>query len=112
MPTTQDLFVVVGTPQHKTEHWRRTKNLVLGDIELHVVCVAPDGKVPHQSPVLLLLVLSDAPHDGRVISKLPDVTRLRVVAEVRGVQGEEERRQHSPLRSTSAADQSLLHDVL
>ncbi len=77
-----------------------------------MVCVVPDSKVPHQTPILLLSVIPDTPHDGSVICKLLNVTQLRVVAEVRGVQSEEKRGQYRPLGGSCAANYSVRCDFL
>ena len=74
--------------------------------------MASDNKVPHQAPVFLLFIIFDTPQDGRVICEPLDVTRIRVVAEVRCVWSEEEGGQHSPLKSSNAADHSVRPDVL
>lgn len=61
--------------------------------------VAQDSKVPHQTLSSLMLPTMV------VIYKRPDVTQLRIVPEVRAVQGEEKRGQHRALGCSGAADQ-------
>ena len=64
-------------------------SLVFRGVELQVVCVAPDDKVPHNAPELLLNIPPYASRHGPVISKPRNGTQLRVLTEARGVKGEE-----------------------
>ena len=74
--------------------------------------MTPESKVPHQTPILLLSVTPDASNNGCVVGVLLYVTQRRVVAKVRGVEGEEKRRQHRALGGSSAADHSVRRGVL
>ena len=54
-----------------------------------------------------LLSIPDTAHNSRVIRELLDVAWLRVVGEVRCVQGEQDWWEHSPLWGAGAAQHSL-----
>ncbi|KAL7849955.1 hypothetical protein SRHO_G00193040 [Serrasalmus rhombeus] len=86
--------------------------LCLCHIELQVVPLAPCDKVLHRCPVLILFTLADTSNYCRVIRKLLKVASLCAVAEVRGVEGEEEGREDSTLWDSSVADHSVRHTVL
>ena len=86
--------------------------LGFGGVELQVVGVRPRDEVPYQAPVLLLLITPNTSHNGRVVGELLDVTRLRHVAEVRRVEGEEKGGQYRPLWCSRVADHSVRCDVL
>ena len=72
-----------------------------------MVLLTPCDKVIHSSPVLILITLADTSNYGRVIRKLLKMAGLSAIAEVRGVEGEEEGREDSPLRGPGVADHSV-----
>uniref|UniRef100_A0AAV2LQ53 Uncharacterized protein n=1 Tax=Knipowitschia caucasica TaxID=637954 RepID=A0AAV2LQ53_KNICA len=88
-------------------HWSWSSRVTSAEIHHHllglprvdeeVVPLTPVHKVLYNSSVLCVIVLGAESDDGRVVGDLLEDTAVRVVSEVRSVEGEEERREDSSL---------------
>lgn len=80
--------------------------------ELQMILLAPLNKEVNHSLVLHLITLADASNQSRVIRKRLKVADVCAVAEVHGVEGEEERGEDGPLWWTRVADHLFRLSIL